>query len=211
MARNKYPEETINLILDTATRLFMQKGYDETSIQDIMNETKLSKGAIYYHFASKEEIFCKICEQIGEATANSLNKVIEDKSMNGQEKLRMIFRGSLLAENKDRMIQMIPFLLDSPKFLVMEIKNIFDEVVPCFVEPIIREGMMDGSIHTEHPKELAEALMMLADIWLNPLLMPSKREEIRARCFVFSQITEGLGLKLMDEELMEVVVNFCRS
>lgn len=211
MARNKYPEETINLILDTATRLFIQKGYDETSIQDIMNETKLSKGAIYYHFASKEEIFCRICDRIGEATAHSLSKIIEDKSMNGQEKLRMIFRGSLLAENKDRMIQMIPFLLDSPKFLVMEIRNIFNEIVPCFVEPIIREGVLDGSIQTDHPKELAEALLMLADIWLNPLLMPSKREEIRARCVVFNQITEGLGLKLMDEELIEVVVNFCRS
>jgi AcrR family transcriptional regulator len=49
MARNKYPEETIKLILDVATRLFTEKGYDDTSLQDIINDTKLSKGAIYHH------------------------------------------------------------------------------------------------------------------------------------------------------------------
>ena len=51
MARNKYPEETVKLIVEVATRLFTEKGYDATSLQDIINETKLSKGAIYHHFA----------------------------------------------------------------------------------------------------------------------------------------------------------------
>ena len=61
MSRNKYPEETIKLILDAATRLFTEKGFEKTSLQDIMNQTKLSKGAIYHHFTSKEDIFIKIC------------------------------------------------------------------------------------------------------------------------------------------------------
>ena len=55
MARNKYPEETVKLILDISTILFSEKGYDDTSLQDIINETKLSKGAIYHHFSSKED------------------------------------------------------------------------------------------------------------------------------------------------------------
>lgn len=50
MARNKYPEETRNLIIDTAARLFVEKGYEHTSIQDIINNLGgLSKGAIYHH------------------------------------------------------------------------------------------------------------------------------------------------------------------
>ena len=57
MARNKYPEQTVKLILDVATRLFVEKGYEQTSLQDIINETKLSKGAIYHHFASKGRYF----------------------------------------------------------------------------------------------------------------------------------------------------------
>ena len=45
MARNKHPEETVNLILDVAFRLFMEQGYEHTSIQDIIdNLGGLSKG-----------------------------------------------------------------------------------------------------------------------------------------------------------------------
>lgn len=47
MARNKHPEETVSLILDVAGRLFLEKGYEYTSIQDIIdNLGGLSKGAI---------------------------------------------------------------------------------------------------------------------------------------------------------------------
>ena len=92
MARNKYPEETVKLILDVATHLFVEKGYDATSLQDIINETNLSKGAIYHHFSSKEEIFEAIFHRIGEENTNALAKVRDDKSLNGLEKLRAIFR-----------------------------------------------------------------------------------------------------------------------
>ena len=54
MARNKYPEATKKLIIETAGRLFLEKGYEHTSIQDIIdNLGGLSKGAIYHHFKSK--------------------------------------------------------------------------------------------------------------------------------------------------------------
>ena len=57
MARNKHPEETVQRILTTASKLFLEKGYEKTSLQDIIRETGLSKGAIYHHFSSKEAIF----------------------------------------------------------------------------------------------------------------------------------------------------------
>ena len=50
MARNKYPEETIQKILDVSYRLFLEKGYEHTSIQDIVHAIGMSKGAIYHHF-----------------------------------------------------------------------------------------------------------------------------------------------------------------
>ena len=60
MARNKYPEETVNLILDVAGRLFMEKGYEHTSIQDIIdNLGGLSKGAIYHHLSRKRKFWTR--------------------------------------------------------------------------------------------------------------------------------------------------------
>lgn len=80
MARNKYPEQTVKLILDVSTRLFVEKGYEQTSLQDIINETKLSKGAIYHHFSSKEEIFEAIFRRIGEENSVALAKIRDDKN-----------------------------------------------------------------------------------------------------------------------------------
>ena len=73
MARNKYPEETMKLILDVSAGLFSEKGYDNTSLQDIINETKLSKGAIYHHFDSKEDILKAIFHRLGNENAEILN------------------------------------------------------------------------------------------------------------------------------------------
>lgn len=48
MARNKYPEQTVELILETARRLFLEKGYEATTIQDIVDGLGgLTKGAVY--------------------------------------------------------------------------------------------------------------------------------------------------------------------
>ena len=63
MARNKFPEETERKILEVSFRLFQEKGYDHTTIQDIVNGLGMSKGAVYHHFKSKEEIL----DQIGRA------------------------------------------------------------------------------------------------------------------------------------------------
>ena len=58
MARNKYPEETVRKILDVAERLFAERGYERTTMADIVAGLEgLTKGAVYHHFRSKEEIF----------------------------------------------------------------------------------------------------------------------------------------------------------
>lgn len=65
MARNKYPEVTVEKILEVAKRLFMEKGYEETTIQDIVEGLGgLTKGAIYHHFKSKEDIMDAVSDQM---------------------------------------------------------------------------------------------------------------------------------------------------
>ena len=88
MARNKHPEQTVQLILDTASALFFQKGYDKTTLQDIIDATKLSKGAIYHHFASKEAILIAVADRMGEYNCAVLSEVRDRKGLTGAEKLR---------------------------------------------------------------------------------------------------------------------------
>jgi len=76
LARNKYPEETVNLILETAMKLFAEKGYEHTSIQDIINNLGgLSKGAIYHHFRSKEDILDAVTTKMSEQSNKMLFEI----------------------------------------------------------------------------------------------------------------------------------------
>ena len=56
-------------LLDAAERLFCGQGYEQTSIQDILNLLHLSKGGFYHHFASKEEVLRALCERRAERAA----------------------------------------------------------------------------------------------------------------------------------------------
>ena len=211
MARNKYPEETVQKILDTAERLFVEKGYDRTSLQNIIEATGLSKGAIYHHFTSKEDIFYYVCDRIGQRNGEVLAKVRDDPSKNGLEKLRAIFKTSLHPERQAKMFCMMPYLLDNEKFLATEMRSIFTEVVPVFLEPIIRQGMADGSIQTDSPQALAEAMLLLSDLWLNPIVQPTTPEELQARCGLYNKLFAGFGIPdLIDGEIVEVLLGYHR-
>ncbi len=209
MPRNKYPEETIKLILDVATRLFMEKGYENTSLQDIIHETKLSKGAIYHHFSSKEDIFEAVCERVGDNNALLLAKVRDDKTLNGLDKLREIFRSALTSSTQRFVISAAPNLLLNSKFLASQIKEIFDCVAPDYIKPILEEGIADGSIMAENPEEVAEAILILSNIWLNPLVYAAEPEKMRRKCAAFNKLMNSMGMELLDEELIEEFINYC--
>lgn len=211
MPRNKYPEETVKLILDTAAKLFTEKGYDETSLQDIIDKTNLSKGAIYHHFSSKEEIFLRVCDRVGQESEAVLRKIALREDLSGAEKLKEIFRASMLSPGQKRIMDIVPYLLDNPKFLAIEIQSVFNEVAPLYIKPILEQGIEDGSIKTEYPKELAEALLILANVWLHPLIKPTTPEEVRARCAVYNEITSGYGFEILDEELTDALVEYSKS
>ena len=86
MSRNKHPEETVQKILDASTRLFMERGYENTSIQDIINELKgLSKGAIYHHFASKEDILVAVIDRLTCDSNKMLDEIRDRTDLSGKD------------------------------------------------------------------------------------------------------------------------------
>ena len=211
MARNKHPEQTVQLILDTASTLFLQKGYDKTTLQDIINATKLSKGAIYHHFASKEAIIIAVVDRVGEAQSAMLAKVRDRKGLTGAEKLREMFRTAVRLSFQGGILNMLPFLIENPKFMALQMQSILGEAAPDYILPILKEGIADGSIRADYPEQLAEVLLLLSDLWLHPVLRPSTPEQVRARCAFFNQFTRQYGFELLDEDLIDTLVGFCRS
>lgn len=212
MARNKYPEETVKLILDVSTRLFSEKGYDDTSLQDIINETKLSKGAIYHHFSSKEDILKAIFHRLGNENAEIFAKIRDDSRLSGIEKLRKIFQTAVFHSNQSVLLTVSPCLLNNPRFLAMQIEQIYELIAPQFVEPVLTEGVKDGSINIENPHEIAEAIMILTNVWLNPLVKMTDTEGMKKRCDTFNTLIKGLGIDgLLDNQTISAFVQLCNK
>lgn len=209
MPRNKYPEQTVEKILDAAAQLFAQKGYQNTTLQDIIERTKLSKGAVYHHFRSKEEIARRVGDRLGEQMWEPLRRIREDAAMTGLQKLQAVFEASFAEGRQQQIADTLPHLCDDPKLLVMEWQSIEERLAPQYIAPIIRQGVEDGSIRAEDPDALAEALFVLADLWLSPQTRPTTAQQQRGRNAVFRQMTRALGLELLTDEQAQQLEQSC--
>ena len=204
MARNRHPEETVNLILDVAFRLFMEKGFEHTSIQDIIdNLGGLSKGAIYHHFKSKEDILVAVTEKMT-AESNRMLAVIRDRSdLSGKEKLKTIFKTSISQSVQNDIFTVAPDFHNNPKLLFSLLHDTIDNAAPNYILPIIRQGISDGSIKTDYPEQLAELILLAANLWMNPMIFDSTEEESCRKFMVFRKMLQGFGLDIVDSEMLE--------
>lgn len=200
MARNKYPEETVNHILAESLRLFLEKGYEHTTIQDILNNLGgLSKGAIYHHFKSKEEILMAVVNRLMDSTRDTMSRIRDDRSLTGRQKLIEMFRLSMTNPNQVKVFETTPDLLKNPQLLVAQFEQIIGESIPVYLKPVIREGMADGTIRTEYPQELAEIIMVMTNLWLNPMVFAMTEEKILSKYRLFNAMLHGIGLDFLDE------------
>lgn len=207
MARNKHPEETVNLILDVSFRLFMEKGYEHTSIQDIIDHMGgLSRGAIYHHFKSKEEILEAATNRMTAESNQMLAEVRDRKDLTGKEKLKMIFYESINRPVQNDLFTAAPGFHNNPKLFFSLVHDTVTETAIQYIQPIFRQGVADGTIRTEYPEQLAELVMLAANVWMNPMTFDSMAEETRRKFMVFRQMMEGFGLDIIDDRLMDRIV-----
>ena len=211
MARNKHPEETVEKILTVSAKLFMEKGYEHTTLQDIIDDLGgLTKGAIYHHFKGKEEILLAIADRMGEQTEEWMRAIRDDPGLTGAEKLRRMFRASLGNSDQTDLFVLAPNMLKNPKLMAILLESMMGDVLPNYMEPVLREAVADGSVQTDCPEELGELLLLLANVWLNPMIYPATPEKTRRRMALFDRMLRSMGLNLLDEELLDQWERYCR-
>ena len=92
---NELHVKTVNQILNVAYRLFMEKGYEHTSIQDILNNLGgLSKGAIYHHFASKEDILVAVIDRLTYDSNKMLDEIAYSERECGENGVELNLNGN---------------------------------------------------------------------------------------------------------------------
>ncbi|MCL2399777.1 MAG: TetR/AcrR family transcriptional regulator [Defluviitaleaceae bacterium] len=209
MPRNKNPEETVQKILDVSLKLFLEKGFEQTTILDIVNNLGgLTRGAFYHHFKSKEEVLEAITDRMFYERA-SYQKVKEANGLNGLERLKLLLKIDLanngLLSDEEGIVDLLKVslsLLSNPRFLAEQIK--FNQKMSKLLESFLIEGMEDGSIKPGNPKLLAELILLLGNFWMTPTLFPCTQKDIMDKLTIVKQTFDGLGCPIIDEEFFQI-------
>lgn len=202
MSRNKYPEQSKELILNVAKDLFLEKGFDKTSIQDIIDQLGgMTKGVVYHHFRSKADILEVI---IGETDNNLLKN--DWKGDNALEKIQYMMLESLNDYKKISTLYTMEISFKSPTILSEQYRNAFSLLVPK-LKSVIQEGKEDGSIITDYPEEMAELIIMYFNFIIGLRIKELTKEEMNRKFYFIKKIFEGLNIPLISKEIMDNMKN----
>jgi AcrR family transcriptional regulator len=160
------PEERRAKILEAALRCFMRTGYHGTTMDDVVKESSLSKGTIYWHFANKQEIFVKLFDNIVLEFIGGIGLETENKNRSVSEQLLQIITASTqVAElNKEKLKLPLHFIIElwqEPFFM-----EHYRALIQTFVDQIkalIEAGIASGEFRAVDSHELAWGLAALYD------------------------------------------------
>ena len=200
MARNRNSHETRKKILEVSKDLFLKKGFDNTSIQDIINGLGgLTKGVIYHHFESKQEILQSIIRENNQEILN-----YNWRGDTGLEKIQNSLMDAFSNFEQQRLVYSASIKLRSPRLLGEQYLSLFSDFLPEIRERVY-EGVKDESIKTEYPEELADLIVLTLNIWIGFQISVYSVEELKRKMKFIKLSFDGLGVHLVSDEMMGVI------
>lgn len=212
MARKNNSKQTIENIISISAKLFIEKGYDKTSMQDIVNALGMSKGAIFHHFHSKEEIFHSVIERQSDQIVEAVNLwLIQMHGLTAKEKLRGVIKRNLQALTEDKVLtesnEMVGQATGSPHLVLAFMQEIVNKLAPVIAD-VLREGAKDGSIDTEFPNECAEVFLLLLNFWCDTDVFPGSPSVIHKRFLFLQYLMKKIGVDIVEDEMIALIVDF---
>ena len=147
-------------ILDTSLQLFMKKGFDATSISDILSQLDIARGTLYYHFESKEAIMDAIIERLLNQVLEKIEKLMTNDSLSQAEKFMGFFASINLTQlTGDE--EIVDYFNQPQNALFHEKSNrlLIQKLAPVLAQ-IISEGIEAGLFDTPYPAETAELILV---------------------------------------------------
>jgi AcrR family transcriptional regulator len=164
-------EERKNQILDAATQVFMQKGFDRARMDDIVKETGLSKGTLYWYFKSKYDIIISILDRIFLNALERLKSQQKDSNLSASEALWQ-FSEEAIRDYK-KMLSLMPVAYEflalafRNKVVQKALKQYMDHYMEVLV-PIIQRGIDSGEFR---PVDATEAAIAAGAIFEGTVLL----------------------------------------
>jgi AcrR family transcriptional regulator len=148
-----------NEMLDVARQLVYTKGYEQMSIQNILDALKISKGAFYHYFDSKPALLEALIDRMLEEGKQALLPILQDGNLSALEKIQRYFSSSVLWKNaqKDFLLALLPTWYSDDNTILRQ--KMTTEGIKSIGPPlaqIIRQGVDDGSFSTPYPEQAIE-------------------------------------------------------
>jgi len=220
MNKKLKPQERKGQIIQIALRLFAVNGYENTTVNSIIEEAGISKGGFYHHYSSKEGLLEDIVKMLIGDMAAIFEELDACKEMSALEKTNEYIR-RVNALKSDKLVETSAFLSElysGGKNIHLE-KKIYDfarEHIAPVMKRIILQGINEGDFKTEFPGEAAETYVKLfimqqqevTDLFYEALQDKNEAilEKIKQKYAFFQKLLEDtLGLEkgsLVVEEVM---------
>lgn len=151
-------------LLDIAQRLFLQRGYELTSIQEVIDAAGIAKGTFYHHYASKGELLEALVRRTVAQSMAVVATLLRDDSLPAVERLNSLFVsvGAWKTERRALLTEMHR-ALHAPSnalFLSRIRRESMDAFVPV-VAGLVRQGVREGAFDTAFPDQAARILLDL--------------------------------------------------
>lgn len=183
-------------ILDIAESLFYSKGYNNTTMNDILNKTGIAKGTLYYYFKSKEEILDTIIMRIIENDIINSKKIANDVNLSPVEKIYTILINQRPENVKDK--EKIYDQICKPENWELQQKTwaLSIKYLSPIIASVVEEGIEKKLFFTPYPLEIVELLLATGNTLFDTTLFNWNEEELekRLKVFIFS-IEKLLGAK----------------
>jgi AcrR family transcriptional regulator len=182
MARMVKPEEYDlhrNIILEAAGRLVYTKGYQQMSIQDVLAEAQISKGAFYHYFASKADLMEAIIERMAFQGVELMAPIAQDEHLSASDKMLRIFdfAARWKTARKEALLTLVKvWYADENAILRLKSQAAILPLVSPLLTGIIRQGIDEGVFHTSYPEQSCKIvfslMMSMGDSMIKQILRP---------------------------------------
>ncbi len=168
-----------NEILDFAQHLIYTKGYEQVTIQDLLDGLHISKGALYHYFASKVALMEALVDRMGQEAAQNLLLITQDQNLSAIQKLRRFLETSARwkSTQKELIISLMRlWFSDENAFIRQKMEAESRKHMAGFLEPIIRQGNAEGIFTVRYPRQVAVVIagvsLSLTDTMTGLVLLP---------------------------------------
>jgi AcrR family transcriptional regulator len=193
-------QERRQQIMDAALACFARKGYHKTTMDDIVAESGLSKGTLYWYFRSKDELFFSLVNSVFLAIQQDMDAIFEQPTSASQKLRGMANEFARFYEEVAQVLNVF-FEFWMQGTLNEQLNQLFHSMLSEYrgvIGGVIEEGIQAGEFKAVDADQLAVAVMAAYDgLWFYKMLMPDEVDLNRvSRTFIealFSGLTANGG------------------